>query len=59
MNSRIHVAPLTHLWRSRVPQFPGSTLHSPLSLLYACFDFLAVGLQNGFSVKRQPILIPV
>jgi hypothetical protein len=59
MDSRVHMESLTRFWRSGVPQLPGSTLDGHLSLDDACLDFLAVWLQHGFSVKRQPILISV
>jgi hypothetical protein len=59
MNGRVHLASFTRFWRSGVPQLPGSTLDGHLSSDDACLDFLAVWLQNGFPVKRQPILISI
>jgi len=59
MDSRVHLAALTRFWRSGVPQLPGSTLDGQLRLGDACLDSLAVWLQNGFSVKCQPILISI
>jgi len=56
---RVHLASLTRFWRSGVPQLPSSMLDRHLSSDHACLDLLAVRLQNGFSVKRQPILISV
>jgi len=59
MGGRVHLASLTGFWRSGVPQLPSSTLDRDLRLDDACLDFLAVWLQNGFSVEREPILISV
>jgi hypothetical protein len=59
MGGRVHLVSLTRFWRSGAPQFPGSTLDGHLSLGDAGHDFLAVLLQNGFSVERQPVLICV
>lgn len=59
IGGRIHMASLTRFWRSGVPQLPGSTPDGHLSVGDAYLDFLAVWLQNGFAVEREPILIPV
>jgi len=59
MGGRVHLVSLSRFWRSGVPQFAGTETDCSLSLDDACLDLLAVGLQNGFSVKNQPILISV
>ena len=59
MRSSVHLAAFSRFCRSPVPQFPGAETDCSLSLGDACLHLFAVGLQNGFSVKSQPILISV
>ncbi len=59
MGGRVHLVSLSRFWRSGVSQFAGTETNCSLSLDDACPDLLAVGLQNSFSVKDQPILMSV
>lgn len=57
MRSSVHLAALGRFHRSCVPHFKGAETDCSLGFGDACLEFPAVWLQNGFSVKHQPILI--
>jgi hypothetical protein len=59
MRRSVHLATLGRFHRSCVPHFKGAEMDCSLGFGDACLDFPAVWLQNGFSVKRHPILISV
>ncbi len=59
MSGCVHLVAFSRFCRSPIPQFPRAEADCGLSSGDASSYFLAVWLQNGFSIKRQPILVSV